>query len=141
MKKSISGLLVCLAIASVGTSAFASENQGLSRNSGGWTEGIGYYTNSNNTSLQSKSLAALSSTSPESHTATKSYTGSSVLLTRLTAETYWSGEYHYTRARFEYLVGSSVIGDTDRVWGNDHTIAQTSYVDATGTTAKSYWGN
>ncbi|MFD2671773.1 hypothetical protein ACFSUC_09155 [Marinicrinis sediminis] len=111
---------------------------GSSGISGGWSEEMGYYTNES-----VDGIVTMASNSPDNHKATKKYReAGSNLETNLIGETWWSDEYHYTRARFEYVWPlSGNFADTGRIWGWDYTRAETEYVIADFSVAHTYWGN
>lgn len=141
MKKFVSTVLVSAAVLIVSSVTAFGNEETLSKAgslSGGWSEERGYYINA------SSNFAALSSSEPDDHKATKKYrqAGGSNVETKLIGETWWKGMRHYTRARFEYIWPlSGYLGDTDRVWGSDKTTAETDYLIADLTTAHTYWGN
>ncbi|MRX71472.1 hypothetical protein GJU40_04695 [Bacillus lacus] len=84
---------------------------------GGWSEDTGYFT------YPTSSVSALAASSP-SHRAWKNYrAGGSQPYERVNGETTWSGTYHYSRARYEWLVTGSVESDSGRVWGTGYTLA------------------
>ncbi|WP_157277923.1 hypothetical protein [Paenibacillus taiwanensis] len=85
----------------------------------------------------------MASSEPEDHKATRiNKEIGSIHQSKLIGETWWSGMLHYTRARCEYVWPlSGNIGDTERVWGNNYTKAETEYVNADYAQARTYWGN
>lgn len=111
----------------------ATENEGTIY--GGWSEDTGYFNN-----FMEKSGISLFATTPN-HTASKDYkTGGSLVYERVIADTTWKGEYHYSRARYEWHVSGSVESDSGRVWGNDVTKAVSGWNSGDYVVAKTYYG-
>ncbi|MDK8183456.1 hypothetical protein [Paenibacillus sp. UMB4589-SE434] len=142
MKKLVTTILFAAIVLAASSATASGDEMSLSKTgsaSGGWSEERGYYTNVAN----ADSFSIFASSEPKDHKATRlnKEVGSN-LHSNLIAETWWSGVYHYSRARFENVWPlSGYIGDTGRVWDYDYTKAETGYVDALYAQARTYWGN
>jgi|SRR5690625_519933 len=100
---------------------------------GGWTEGEGYWSSDTN---DNEGISIMAAAKPQSHTAKREYSGHNL---RIVANTKWSGQRHYTRARYETYWGS-VESDSGRVWGTNTTVAKSGWNDGELNRAKSYYG-
>ncbi len=143
MKKKLLGLLVTVSAFTAIVSSVSAQSLITGGVSGGWSEDTGYFVINNTNKTNTFAVASASSSQPDSHKATvdSRSAGTGVSERRITAKTVWTGKYHYTRARFEEIIGSGTVGDTDRVWGNDTTTAITPWCGTDLMVAKSYWGS
>ena len=106
---------------------------------GGWNEESGYYVNPQAFSKVMKSAKASSNAKHTGKAESRTHNGTSQK--RAHGWTTWVGKYHYTRARMED--GSSILTDSDRVWGTDGTEAISpwwSFDKVTTGSARTYYG-
>ncbi len=122
---------VALAVALMGGITFLPNSVGAETL--GWSEETGYTTDF--------SVTARASSKPESHKATITIVGKPAENTeKVSATTKWKDVKHYSRARYEAIIGSTIKGDSGRKVGTGSTTATSGVVSKPGMMAKTYWG-